>query len=358
MLDYGDPWSLLYSSVLGEISLDQAFGRAIAATGAECGLVVSDQGGVHLAIATDAPAEAVGALERNTERNLWISRRPRQYAAFHRTTDYVSTDEWLQSEGFRDLLKKGGMEMTFGLVASARLEGSELVVLLGRPRDKGLFSDAEIAIADRLLPHLVRVVQIRSQLDRAAVTTAFQDSAIDSLALAILRVDETGKVLYHNRLADELLRRSEGMVLRDGQLSNAATQRLIGELAGSHRNGQSRLFNLRLDEHQPPVLAVSTPLMSNGVRQFMIAISDAGLQSAAIRGHLTNTFKLSPAELELALELFNGQALAEIAASRQLSINTLRVQLRGILKKTGVNRQTGLVAMIGRIPPVRLPLSA
>lgn len=353
-----EPWTQLYGVLAGELSLDAALRRAIAAPGADFGFLIADSGGEHRLLALAAPPDIARAYRSDSTRNPWITRRPRHYDQFVRTTEYETTDSWVQSEYFRDCLKTCGMEMTFGLSASVRLDDRELIVLLGRPRERGMFSDGEIASAGRLLPHLARVVRVQVQIERAAAATAFQDSAIDALALAILRVDETGTVLYRNRMADELFRRSDGMHIRGDQLTAAATRRLVGDSPDA-RGGlaRNRLFPLQLEDGRPPAIAISTPLISNGARQFMIAISDAGLQSAALRGHLVGAFKLSPAELELAMALFQGRTLAEIAANRGLSINTLRVQLRGVLKKTGVNRQTGLVALIGRIPPVRPPLS-
>jgi DNA-binding CsgD family transcriptional regulator len=57
---------------------------------------------------------------------------------------------------------------------------------------------------------------------------------------------------------------------------------------------------------------------------------------------------------DLAMGLLEGRTLAEIALARHASINTLRVQLRSVLKKTGASRQAELVALLARLPVLQL----
>src|SRR3546814_3073935 len=61
-------------------------------------------------------------------------------------------------------------------------------------------------------------------------------------------------------------------------------------------------------------------------------------------------FGLTPAEARLAVALAAGDTLQDYAAMRSVSINAVRFLLKGIFRKTGVNSQAQLVALLARLP--------
>lgn len=64
---------------------------------------------------------------------------------------------------------------------------------------------------------------------------------------------------------------------------------------------------------------------------------------------LTRTFRLTPAEADISIRLAAGQSRQDIAAARGVSVETLKVQLRSIYDKTGCNRESQLVRIVGLI---------
>lgn len=64
---------------------------------------------------------------------------------------------------------------------------------------------------------------------------------------------------------------------------------------------------------------------------------------------LTRTFRLTPAEADIAIRLAAGQSRQDIAAARGVSVETLKVQLRSIYEKTGCSRESQLVRIVGMI---------
>ena len=69
---------------------------------------------------------------------------------------------------------------------------------------------------------------------------------------------------------------------------------------------------------------------------------DADLQEAPFR----RRFGLTPAEWRVAAALYEGASLNELAAASDVSINTVRAQLRSVYAKTGVHRQSELVRLM------------
>jgi DNA-binding NarL/FixJ family response regulator len=68
---------------------------------------------------------------------------------------------------------------------------------------------------------------------------------------------------------------------------------------------------------------------------------------------LRQMFGLTTSEVAIAVALTSGHEVEEIARTRHVSPGTLRVQLKSIFLKTGVRRQSELVALLLRVS--RLP---
>ena len=64
-------------------------------------------------------------------------------------------------------------------------------------------------------------------------------------------------------------------------------------------------------------------------------------------------FDLTPAEARVARSLASGKTAEDIAEGGHVSLNTVRTQVRGVLEKTGCNRQAEVVALLTglRQPP-------
>ncbi|PNE10024.1 MAG: hypothetical protein CR217_16680 [Beijerinckiaceae bacterium] len=65
-------------------------------------------------------------------------------------------------------------------------------------------------------------------------------------------------------------------------------------------------------------------------------------------------FDLTPAEARVARSLASGKPVEDIATDRGTSANTIRTHVRGVLEKTGCNRQVDIVALLTAISSTRL----
>jgi DNA-binding CsgD family transcriptional regulator len=64
-------------------------------------------------------------------------------------------------------------------------------------------------------------------------------------------------------------------------------------------------------------------------------------------------FDLTPAEARVARSLASGKAVETIAADGGVSLSTIRTHVRGVLEKTGCNRQIDVVALLTAISATR-----
>ena len=77
-------------------------------------------------------------------------------------------------------------------------------------------------------------------------------------------------------------------------------------------------------------------------------VSSDGARPQAMHDDLQSRYALTPAETEVAMALHGGAALRQIADQRQVSINTVRNQVKSAMAKTGVRRQADLILLVDR----------
>lgn len=97
-----------------------------------------------------------------------------------------------------------------------------------------------------------------------------------------------------------------------------------------------------LEFHALPTRDWSLPFAPRAV-----AVARVGAPTERHVQMLTRTFRLTPAEADIAIRLAAGQSRPEIALGRGVSGETLKVQLRSIYDKTGCNRESQLVRLVG-----------
>lgn len=234
------------------------------------------------------------------------------------------------------------------------------------------FSKEEDRLGQRLARHLAEAVRsYRSTLllsSRAAGAAA----VLERVSSPLLLVDEQRRIHYANPAVQRILA-DEGAVLIDraGKLQaidpdddtrlllalrqlRLSRDSYLGEgsepqerttlrlpLPASHLHLNLYLFALRpeasLGAFGPAPLAMALlrdPRQRLDLDPFMVAAA----------------FDLTPAESQLAVGLARGSAIADIATSRGVSIETLRSQLKSVFQKTGTARQSELVSLLATLP--------
>ena len=80
------------------------------------------------------------------------------------------------------------------------------------------WESAQVALLERLLPHVVRTVVIRQALVEAEALGAGLAGLLDNDRIGAVQLDREGRVLEANKPALEILRRGDGLIDRDGAL--------------------------------------------------------------------------------------------------------------------------------------------
>jgi len=274
--------------------------------------------------------------------------------------ELIGDANWRESEFYKQFLKP--LDILHALGADIRTEdGLECRLRVARPHREPPFSEHDKALCAAVLPHLKRAVRLHSQLEMVDSERRLYAGTVDRMLVGTVTLDETGAVLTSNPVADEMLRKGDGLRLVSGVLradaaaENRELQRLVKQALNGETGGRAAVVDAisitRKSAHgKLGVLVRSIPRTgwSKGKRRPSVAlfIRDAERKSEASREMVRRLFDLTPAEASLALALANGLTLDEAADTLNIRKNTARAHLRSIFSKIGVTRQTTLVRVL------------
>jgi DNA-binding CsgD family transcriptional regulator/PAS domain-containing protein len=278
--------------------------------------------------------------------------------------DFVDADELERSEYFQKWLVP--MDMVYAIGVDMRDSARYHVRLrICRPRKAGNFSAKDCAFVEMFVPHLKTAIHLFSELDVVRTGRNIYAEAMDQLTLATIVLDENGRVLHANRLAESILAQRDGITRANDmlQLSNREDAKRFRELHAravdaqrTSRSGLVEVMRIRRPSGQPDIGVVVRPASSSvdghderltaSVAVFLSAETEDSPERAPPSEVIQKLFGLTPKEASLALRLAGGDSLQQAARTLGISTNTARAHLRSIFAKTGVDRQAKLVRVL------------
>ena len=281
-----------------------------------------------------------------------------RHQGFLRDVDLCSEAELDEEPIYRDNWRKLGL--WWGAATAVELpRGEAISIVLSRTAAQGPASAEAIQRLDTLRPHFARTALMAARLHLARAEAASQTLA--ALGLAALVLDEGGKVLAANTLIeglDNLLywRAGDRVTLMDRRADD-----MLGEALARvalHDNGGVRSFPVRdpltdllMVGHLVPIRFSARDIFARSAAVFIL-MPVAAPDSPPVE-LVMSLFDLTPAEARVARGLAAGKTVDDLAGANGVSPNTVRVQVRGVLEKTGCRRQTEVVALLAGISLVR-----
>lgn len=273
----------------------------------------------------------------------------------------VSADDFMSREAFRDgafyneFFRRFGDDTGVSLGAIIQTQDGHVGLGLHRALTDAEYDDEARAALGAAIPHLRRLAETRARLTLTAERLGDIETLLHGQAAPILLTGAGGRILFANEAAVGLLARADGLASRQGTLraSGADGARLEAALAAAAgAAGRSEAVLVGRPSGRAPLRLVVAPHRGLNARpgRAMVMIDDPSTQDPGLVERLRGLFGLSPAEARLAVMLFEGRTLAEIAEERGVLASTARSQLNAVLMKTGAGRQSTLMALIGRLP--------
>jgi DNA-binding CsgD family transcriptional regulator len=282
-----------------------------------------------------------------------------RHAGFLRESDLFTLDELDLEPLYRDLLRPEGIEWAVA-TAFPMPTGEKVAFVFPRRTERGPVEHSILHKLDGLRPHLARtaLMSARFQLERARIAS----ETLAALGLPALVLNEQGKVLAANPLIEALTgyvrwRAQDRVSLKD----RAADQLLRDAIAAIDVPGSPavRSFPVRdtgaeamMVAHVVPIRLSARDIFVRCVAAFVL--TPVALPQAAPVELVQSLFDLTPTEARVARGLASGKTVEDLARDGGTSANTIRTHVRGVLEKTGCNRQVDIVALLTAISATRL----
>lgn len=227
--------------------------------------------------------------------------------------------------------------------------------------------------AAALLPHIAKVVQIHRSF--AILRARFEAAltALDRVKIGVCIATGHGTLIQVNREAERIFDLADGLVMAKDNRFLCLGPEVTAEVAAAIEN--ATLTVQGTGETHETVIAVTRP---SGAHPFLIEVAplsdSAGELEPNLRGaivfivdpqnprpftieNMTRCFLLSHAEAQVCTLMVQGLTSNEIAAERDVSIETVRSQIKAVYAKTNTNRRADLIRLTLSItPPIEVPL--
>lgn len=253
-----------------------------------------------------------------------------------------------------DLIGLDLVEPATGMIF--RLRGSRL-------QGEAPFGEGERKLLEALAPRLQTAFAIYARLAHQQVQLRVLDDTAEQLTVGCLVLNEDGRVLLKNAVADRWLEQQDGFALRDGALhctdsqSERAMQTALAKVnaARDGQQGASQVFHAHRRGGGGSAQSWSVLCRPHGARAglgektqaaVLMLIRDANQQPEISASVLVELFRLTRAEAILATHLVQGESLKEASAALGISHYTARAQLGAIFAKTDTHRQPQMVSHI------------
>lgn len=185
-------------------------------------------------------------------------------------------------------------------------------------------------------------------------------AVIHRLRRAVLLLDDERRVLFANTSARTMLAEGDALRETDGRLelcTPARLQRLQGYLEGQSSNGPDpRRLLLKLERsngypaYRMLVVKLDPGTCTGSRACHLMTVFDPHAARAVEREVLLGLYGLTPAEAEIAAQLFSGLHVNDVAAAIGSSPRTVRAHLRSIFRKCEVESQAQLLKLLALGP--------
>src|ERR1700722_796605 len=307
-----------------------------------------------LAINVGYEAGTVRAYKEHfAERNLWLRSGMHLLSPGSVRTSHMmcSRQAFLASEWYADYCRP--LNILQGIGATIHKDSmvtSNVAIFAGD--DRAEFAGEEIALLKALMPHMQRALKIHMHVAESDLRQCEFVDAMEPLAVGVILVSASARVLFANKSARCLLDNRDGLMMdRNGlravrSRETNALRALIGCTTTSTGQMQSGGgLNVTRPNGRPALQVLVSPIrpqqtMHLGERAVAaIYVTDPEQVSAKPEVVLVRLYGLTPAEARVAAVIVKGASARQTAETLAISYNTVKTHLKRVFAKTGTHGQ-------------------
>lgn len=271
-----------------------------------------------------------------------------------------------RSEYYQDFLLPNRVRHLMG-TSLLRSGGIDVVAALGRSVGDAPFSVDDVGLIKRVTPHLQRAVKVHMRTAELRERVAMGEAALNAMDSGVFAVDRTGQIVFANKCAEAMLRSASVLRSRLGCLGatvaddDSALRAVVSRVSLSRAPQSLRVRSATGPAADSCAMTVIALPQVNKVQaafnhpDLLVLVNNPTQRQACTAGDLMAVYAMTPAEARLAIGIASGLDLQGYAAQAQVSLTTVRAQLKTIFGKTGVRRQSELVRALGQLATSRVP---
>lgn len=277
--------------------------------------------------------------------------------------EHLREDELVRTEFYNDWARHGGMFRPLGV--KMRL-APNVHVTIGSdlPYAKKRFEGADKGRLRGVLFYVKHALQLRRRVLGSGRGAKSGAAAMDAYAFGAVVCDMDSRVAYANAAArDEVVSGTGIAFLAGNRISGMSRHdaeplaRLVRETA---LGGPGGVIWLADRQGRPGLLALISPLPRSDADghpcQVLISLRRLAGNASFTKATLVSAFRLSPTQAEIAMALYEGVSVEEIAIRRNVKMTTMRTHLAEILLRTDTENLRDLIRLLATIPPLRQPV--
>jgi DNA-binding CsgD family transcriptional regulator len=274
--------------------------------------------------------------------------------------DALPKRRFLNSEFYTDWVKPQGM-YTCLYVNAFRRQDFAAYLCLTREQGVKLFARQEMARLRQLVPHISRAAEIHFRLAESARQFGLMSHALSLNAQEVICVDSHGRMVFASASAEVRLRNADGLSANSSGLkagTDSETRRLRRQIARGFAplSGARHSSTLKLQRPNGrnglsvtiiPAAAMRS-ILSGPAAYVALLITDPDMTAPSCTQLLRERYHLTAAEIRVTEMILAGHELKMAAALLDVSLGTVRNQLKSVFQKTDTHRQSALVSLLLR----------
>lgn len=280
------------------------------------------------------------------------------------TSMLMPSDEFARTEYYNDWVRPQGFHGAVGTVLG-RHDAKVTWLATVWPQGAGEPARHNLDALARLVPHMVRALQVMQRLDLAAHREDALQVALARVAHAVMLVDHSGRLMHANAAAEALLESDQSLALAHGRLvshnagANAVLQAALARAVACGADpGGIEEFIVPRDGRRPlllnvvPVSPASREKMVPDVRAAAVIFAvDPDARPPLRVDAVVRACGLTPAEGRVLGAIIAGHRLEAVAQRLGVARGTVKTHLERIFSKTGTTRQSELVHLVAVMQP-------
>ncbi|MDH5572328.1 MAG: helix-turn-helix transcriptional regulator [Gammaproteobacteria bacterium] len=271
--------------------------------------------------------------------------------------EQIYGDEYVRNILISDIYHIGGAILFMDDVRSAGLA-------LQRKQSSGVWEKDQIENLNLLTPHIQRALKIQKEFVRIQTREQALQKGLDKLLMGMVLFDQELQPIYINPVAGSILKYHPAIELKNNKFYACypsdtdkiykALRNAVVASQDSEPSHASATFGIKHPDVSTTLPLVIAPVKDvlhdfergQGFAYAAMCFSDPEKSVPIEAGKLVTTYQLTPAEARVAISIANGLTADKISSNNNVSVNTVRSQLKNIYKKLGVNSQTELVKIL------------